>query len=441
MINRRKIVRYDFVLFFLIISLVICGILFIYSSNVDTNSNLRTNEYVRQIIWALSGIVFLIFFSLFDYRILRVLAFYSYLASIIALLFVLFFGKEVNGARSWIGIGSLGIQPSELAKITTILYLAAYMERNAENIHSIPVLTRAGLITFVPFLLVILQPDLGTALVYLPIFLVISFVAGAKLNHLLFLSLVGLMSVLSLIIPEWLAVRALSNNQPLPLLAKNNLVILTLFLNALVVLAISHVGWHKLRKDYFYWIRYVSAIMCLSILISYLLKSVLKEYQLMRLIIFLDPFLDPQGAGWNVIQSLNAVGSGGFLGKGFLQGYHSHSSYLPQQSTDFIFSILSEEWGFAGGVAIFALFFFVIYRGINITIRAGDNNWFGVLIGTGIVTVILTHFTINVGMAMGIMPVTGIPLLFLSHGGSSLWSAMIMIGILMSIHFYKEHLG
>ncbi len=441
MIKRRKIIQYDFILFFVTITLIICGILFIYSSSVDVEGRLRSNEHIRQIIWALSGIVFLIFFSFIDYRILRTIALTSYLVSIAALIFILFFGKEVNGARSWIGVGSLGIQPSELAKITTIVYLAYYMERNSERIRAIAILARAGLIVFIPFCLTLLQPDLGTALVYLPIFLLISFVAGAKLHHLMFLLLIGIASIFSLIVPEWLAVKALHNNQPLPLLAKNNLVYLTLLLNMVVIMIIAHIGWNKLRKYYFYWIRYAAAAIFCSLNISLLLRIVLRDYQLTRLVIFLDPFIDPQGAGWNVIQSLTAVGSGGLFGKGYLQGYHSHSSYLPQQSTDFIFSILSEEWGFIGGVIIFALFFLVIFRGIGIASEATDSNKFGVLIATGFVTVILTHFTINVGMAMGIMPITGIPLLFLSHGGSSLWSAMMMIGILISVQLYKERPG
>ena len=441
MIKRRRIIQYDFILLFVTFALIVCGILFIYSSSVDVEGRLRSNEHIRQIIWALTGIVFLIFFSFIDYRILRTIALTSYMISIAALIFILFFGKEVNGARSWIGIGSLGIQPSELAKITTIVYLAYYLERNSERIHLIATLVRAGMIAFIPFCLTLLQPDLGTALVYLPIFLVISFVAGAKLHHLMFLLLIGIASILSLIIPEWLAVRALHNDQPLPLLAKNNLVRLTLLLNMIVVMIIAHVGWNKLRRPYFYWIRYSTAAVFCSLLISLLLRSVLRDYQLTRLIIFLDPYIDPQGAGWNVIQSLTAVGSGGLFGKGYLQGYHSHSSYLPQQSTDFIFSILSEEWGFIGGIAIFALFFLVIFRGIDIASEATNSDKFGVLIATGIVTVILTHFTINVGVAMGIMPVTGIPLLFLSHGGSSLWLAMMMIGILISIQLYKERLG
>ncbi len=155
----------------------------------------------------------------------------------------------------------------------------------------------------------------------------------------------------------------------------------------------------------------------------------------MRLIVFLDPSVDPLGSGWNIIQSITAIGSGGFSGLGFLQGTQSHYRFLPQQSTDFIFSILSEEWGFVGGLTVFSLYLVIMIRGI-IIIRKTENR-FGTLIATGIVSMFLFHFTVNVGMVMGIMPITGIPLLFLSYGGSSLWTALSATGLLMSINMRR----
>jgi rod shape determining protein RodA len=159
---------------------------------------------------------------------------------------------------------------------------------------------------------------------------------------------------------------------------------------------------------------------------------VLKDYQLMRLIVFLDPNVDPRGSGWHIIQSMTAIGSGGLMGKGFLQGTQSHYRFLPQQSTDFIFSIFTEEWGLLGGLLVFGLFLLICLRLVKIIKTTSDN--FGAYIASGLAAMYSFHFLINVGMAMGVMPITGIPLLFMSYGGSALTSAMAGIGLAMSIH-------
>jgi rod shape determining protein RodA len=169
---------------------------------------------------------------------------------------------------------------------------------------------------------------------------------------------------------------------------------------------------------------------------SFVARKVLAEYQIMRLIVFLDPNVDPRGAGWNIIQSITAIGSGGLWGKGYLQGTQSHYNYLPQQSTDFIFSIFSEEWGFAGGILIFALFLLIVIRLLRIVRLSSDT--FGSLIASGLAGMFIFHFIINVGMTMGIMPITGIPLPFMSYGGSSMLSGMGGIGLALSI-FSRRH--
>jgi rod shape determining protein RodA len=151
----------------------------------------------------------------------------------------------------------------------------------------------------------------------------------------------------------------------------------------------------------------------------------------MRLIVFLDPYVDPRGSGWHIIQSITAIGSGGLSGRGFLQGTHSQYQYLPEQSTDFIFSILSEEWGFFGGIIVFALFLLILMRLLRITRHTVDS--FGSYIVAGLVSMYAFHFLVNVGMTMGIMPITGIPLLFVSYGGSALVSSMAGIGLTLRV--------
>ena len=202
-----------------------------------------------------------------------------------------------------------------------------------------------------------------------------------------------------------------------------------------VLVTLSSIGHFALHQRYFYWLFYVSTILSTSYIGSLALRQVLKDYQIKRLIVFLDPGIDPQGAGWNVIQSVTAVGSGGWFGKGWLHGTQSHYRFLPQQSTDFIFSIIAEEWGFFGSLLVFMLFGVILIRGFVIMLNARDR--FAALVCSGIIGMFGFHILVNIGMAMGIMPITGIPLFFLSYGGSSLWTALIGIGLLLNIHIRR----
>jgi rod shape determining protein RodA len=202
-----------------------------------------------------------------------------------------------------------------------------------------------------------------------------------------------------------------------------------------VIGGIALVGFVIYKKGYFFWILYGVSVLILSLGASYLSHKVLKRYQLQRLIVFLDPDVDPKGAGWNIIQSITAIGSGGLNGRGYLQGTLSHYRFVPQQSTDFIFSIFSEEWGFIGGVMVFALFLVICLRLVRIMRLSVDT--FGVYIVAGLSSMYIFHFLINVGMTMGIMPITGIPLMFMSYGGSSITAALSGIGLALSIHIRR----
>ena len=195
---------------------------------------------------------------------------------------------------------------------------------------------------------------------------------------------------------------------------------------------IAMIGNVLLKRRYYYWIAYVFSLITIAFAGSIVGVRALKEYQMMRLIIFLDPEVDPLKHGWNIIQSITAIGSGGLTGRGYLMGTQSHYRYLPEQSTDFIFSILSEEWGFLGGLFVFFLYSIVFFR-FFLSIKRCDD-FFGKLIVSGILAMFFFHFFVNVGMVMGIMPITGIPLLFLSYGGSSLWTAMISVGVVIGIN-------
>ncbi|GHU39038.1 rod shape-determining protein RodA [Spirochaetia bacterium] len=423
--------KFDFSLLFSSIILTVFGILFIYSSAITSTGVLTSTEYTRQIIWGSIGLILAIIIALLNYRRIYHFALYLYLITLVLVLYTCINGRVVHGASAWIGIGSFGIQPSEFTKISTIIFLAQFLDSTKRNVSSLFRFIISCVIVFTPMLLILMQPDLGTALVFIPILLVMTLIAGISLRYIVFLLMtIGLSGVL-MILPLWQTFIIKTTIPILVLLTDKRFLIIFLFALT-IIFVIALFGFRRYKKQYFYWISFFSTIIIIAIIIWYAAQKVLKEYQIMRLIVFLDPNIDPRGSGWNIIQSITAIGSGGFIGKGYLQGTQSHYRFLPQQSTDFIFSIFSEEWGLIGGLLVFLLFLIIVLRLIKIMRTTTDT--FGCYIVTGLSAMYIFHFLINVGMTMGIMPITGIPLLFMSYGGSSLITAMIGIGLALSIH-------
>jgi rod shape determining protein RodA len=412
--------------------LVTMGIACIYSSGINSEGISVSNEYIKQIIWAGFGFILLILFAAYDYRKFQRAYFWLFGLMIALLIYTRLFGRYVNGARSWIGIGDFGIQPSEFCKILYILFFAQYLE-NSQKEEERKRFIFSLLILCVPVGLILLQPDLGTASVYIPIFLVMCFMADIPIRYLLIVLTSGVLTILFTVIPVWQSEIAQINIPAVRILTNDRLrFLLILALGAVCIIGFLGKFLYKNNK-YYYWISYVFGILSFSLISSIGAKKVLKDYQIKRLIVYLNPQIDPLGSGWNIIQSKIAIGSGNIFGRGFLHGTQSHYRFLPQQSTDFIFSILSEEFGFIGGIFIFSLYLIILLR--TIWIIRSSNNKYGEYIAAGIFGMFLFHFFVNVGMVMGIMPITGIPLLFLSYGGSSLWTAMICIGLLMSIKY------
>lgn len=411
--------------------LMVIGVLFIYSSGVNSEGILVTNEYAKQIVWAVTAVALMLAVALIEPKRLVDYTFPLYLAMIAVLVYTRLFGKVVNGARSWLGLfGDIGIQPSEFMKIATTLFLARYLESTMHQAGSLKRFAVSFSIALLPMGLILIQPDFGTALVYLPIYLGVAFVMGVGSRYLGFLLLTGAITAVMTVMPLWQALEGGTPPILLRMLYEEPYVFMVIAVVALVF-ALAALGLRLFKRRYYYWIAFAALAVALGLGASVLGHKVLKEYQIMRLVVFLDPSVDPLGSGWNIIQSVTAVGSGGLAGKGFLQGTQSHYRYLPQQSTDFIFSIISEELGFIGGLAIFSLYLLVALRLLLSSRTVVSKFQRGVI--AGVVSMILFHFMINAGMAMGIMPITGIPLLFLSYGGSSLWSASIGIGLCLGI--------
>jgi rod shape determining protein RodA len=354
---KKAISEMDFAILAVTLGLTVMGILSIYSSGLTAEGVHVSNEYVKQLLWSVSGLALLVLISLIDYQRMKDYSPFIYAFFILQILYVRFFGRTVNGAKSWIGLfGDYGIQPSEFMKLATILFLAQYLA-DSEHQSSFRRLLVSSAIMLLPVIIIISQSDMGTALVFFPIFIFMIFIAGLDRRYIIFILAVIMATVILTILPLWGKYILKSSTSFLFVLYQAPYVFYLIGVCTFILL-LSVWGWLSYKKKYYFWIAYVALLVVGSLVASTLAHSALKEYQIMRLIVFLDPSIDPRGSGWNILQSITAIGSGGILGKGFLQGTQSHYRYLPQQSTDFIFSIIAEEWGFIGGFAVFALYIY-----------------------------------------------------------------------------------
>jgi rod shape determining protein RodA len=427
----REIIKIDYLLLLPVLTLLVFGVLYIYSSGITSSGIQVSDEYIKQIIWAAAGFVAVIALAMTNYRRFYNISVYIYLVSLIPLLYTLIFGKLIYNAARWLRIGIFGLQMSEFVKISVIILLARYLADTDHNRKSFSRFFVSCLIVFIPMGIVLLQPDLGTALVYIAILITMTFLAGVSMRYISFMvSSIGLAGMF-LVLPLWQAYILRKSIPFLAVITNPRIIVMVMFF-FLLISAIAVFGYVKYKKKYFYWITYTALIVILSLGMSYAARLVLKNYQLMRLIVFIDPNVDNRGAGWNIIQSVTAIGAGGLTGRGYLQGTQSHYRFLPEQSTDFIFSIYSEETGFLGGLIVFVLFLLICQRLVTTMKITADP--FAKYICAGLVGMFSFHFIINVGMTMGIMPITGIPLLFMSYGGSAVIAAMLGIGLVLSIY-------
>jgi len=429
----RDILEIDYLILLPVIILVVIGVMFIYSSGVTSTGEMVSNEYIKQIVWAAIGLIAAVVLAMVNYRRFYKISVYMFLVVLIPLVYTLLFGRMAYGTR-WLRIGAFGLQASEFAKLTTIIFLARYLTDTRLGGNTFVRFIVSCMIVFVPMGIVFIQPDLGTSLVFIPILLSMTYVAGISMRYIVFLisciCLTGFLTVL----PLWQTYILRKSVYALVVLTNPRLIAIVV-LAFVIIIAIALFGFLKYKKRYFFWMVYAFTIVVLSLGASYAARALLKNYQMMRLIVFLDPNIDPRGAGWHIIQSVTAIGSGGFTGQGYLKGTQSHYRFLPEQSTDFIFSIFSEETGFIGGIVVFILFLMICLRLLRIIKITSDP--FAAYICAGLAGMFSFHFIINVGMTMGIMPITGIPLLFISYGGSAMISAMAGIGLALSIHIRR----
>lgn len=351
---------FDWVLLGFVLAICAAGVLEIYSATVGTKF---AGAHIRQVYWVLGGCFVMFIVSRVNYHVLLDQVPWMYVVSVVSLMSVLAFGQKYLGARRWIKIGGgIHFQPSEWVKLILILAAAKYFADARQRELTVGDIIKAGMLVGIPMLLVLAQPDLGTALTYLPIALMGLFLGGLRFKHAMAILLLGAM--------------------------------------------MAPVAWH-----------------------------VLKPYQRERLTSFLQPEADYHGSGYQVIQSLIAVGSGGIWGKGTGHGTQIQGSFLPVPQTDFIFAAYAEEHGFVGALAILLLYFVVLMRLVQNAQTAPDRS--GTFVVMGVVAVVTFHILVNVGMVVGFMPVTGIPLPLMSYGGSSVLFTFLALGIVMNIRMRR----
>jgi len=366
MFDRRLIYHFDGFALLLMMLIVALGVTTVYSATYQAGRAVADSYAWRQALWALLGLAATLGMVSFDYRRLERYAWLLWGVGAVMLLAVDIAGEMGNGSRRWLAVGPVTVQPSELMKLALIVVLARIFHRNARpGGLRLRDLVLPAVLTAVPAALILAQPDLGTAGVFVFIFASMVLMAGPSRRTLAIIAGVGLAMA--------------------PLLP---------------------VAFARL-----------------------------KPYQQRRLETFLSPELDPLGAGYHVIQSKIAIGSGGFHGRGFLQGTQNQLNFLPEQHTDFIFSVYSEEWGFVGAILLLVLYTILLLRGLVVVARAKER--FGALIAFGVLANVFWQASINLGMTTGLLPVVGITLPFFSYGGSSLVTLMASLGLVINVNMRR----
>ncbi|MFW6180912.1 MAG: rod shape-determining protein RodA [Spirochaetota bacterium] len=427
-------IRIDYLLAASFVLLTCIGIITIYSAS--SGSGDRDTQHIRQMYWAASAVVIFLAMLFADYQRLGEYALPIYLGGLVLLLLTLAVGTRIRGARSWINLfGGFGFQSSEFVKVAAIIALARFLEQIGEGIRELKNVVLALIIGLLPAGLILLQPDFGTALVYIPICLTMLYFAGIRLMHLLSLLIIfGIAGV----IPLLTTIGKLTNVPALAFLEvlDRTRIVFAIGLMFGLLAGIMYLLYRLATRDIIFKATSIFLIFCTGLLLAAPLGKFLKPYQKERLVVFLNPSIDPFGAGYNIIQSKIAVGAGGITGRGLMGGSQSQLGFLPERSTDFIFSIFAEEWGFIGSLVLLGLFALFLYRCIMVMYHAHDR--FGMLLASGIVGMFLFHLIVNIGMTIGIMPITGIPLPFLSYGGSFLVTCTFAVSLLVNIDMRRH---
>ncbi|MDR3001620.1 MAG: rod shape-determining protein RodA [Fibromonadaceae bacterium] len=394
--------RLDWLFMSSLLALIGIGITLVYSATSNTDLIWYKTEWFKQIMHFAAGSLIAVVIVLLPSKFWKNIAWVSYIVAIVVLFVVINSGHVSKGAGRWLDIAGFRFQPSEFAKIAYLLVSSLWLSKHRVSIVQPKTLIVPFLLFIVPFLLVLKQPNLSTALVFTAMTLVHFYWAGFRLVDLFLL----ISPVMSIILSS----------------------VSTLYWNLLII----SVFFISIKFKYPLWL--IVLIMTLVIgsgYISQIAWNSMEDHQRSRILTFVDPTRDPKGEGYQVIQSQVAIGSGGMFGKGFGEGSQTNLAFLPEEHTDFIFSVLGEQFGFVGTLVVLILFFILLWRSIMICRLHTDS--FVNLVVAGACAILFFHTSVNVAMTIGFMPVTGLPLPFLSYGGSFVLTCMILIGLLLNM--------
>ena len=466
MMDRRNNIfaNLDWISILIWIVMMAYGWMNIYSANImeaETGVFDFSQRFGKQLIWIGASVVIAILLLVLDAKFYIHFSYFLYAFLILVLLGVLVFGREINGAKSWFVIGGFQLQPSEFAKPITALALANLLTSHNYSIRKFSHLVQAGAIIMIPPLLIMLQPDLGSVLVYFA-FIFVLFREGFSAGIMLMLAALVLLFLATLILDKALILLIIVLVSLLIFMAvgksfKNGVLILmltavvfgglfglnrlfnvqfTLFtLGLFTLIPVSiYLAIRGLRDRAFPAVKILAGVIVaimFTMVVDYAMNNVLKPHQQHRIYVTLGLEDDPQGVGYNVNQSKIAIGSGGFNGKGYLNGTQTKLHFVPEQSTDFIFCTVGEEWGFLGTTFVILLYIGFLLRMIVLAERQRTS--FSRVFGYGFISILFMHFLINIGMTIGLLPVIGIPLPFFSYGGSSLWAFTMFLFIFLRL--------
>ena len=412
-IRRHIFDKIDWWTILLYIIFIVIGWLNVYAALYNENYNLIdfSQKYGRQLIWISISFLIAIFILFFDWKFFEGFAYLIYILSLLILIGVLFWGIEVNGAKSWLDFGFVRIQPAEFAKVGCCLAIAKFLSGLNMSLKKMKYKVIAALLILSPIILIILQIDTGSAIVY-STFIIVLYRFGLPSNLLIVTIVTSILFITSIIVSKIILIIILS------IIAVFFFIISSRKIRELIIISIL-----------------LSACIGFIYSVDYAFENILEPHHVSRIKVLLGQESDPQGSGYNVNQSMIAIGSGGFLGKGFLNGTQTKFNFVPEQSTDFIFCTIGEEWGFIGSTFLLLLYLLFLLRLLYLAER--QRSVFSMVFGYGVVSIFFFHIAINIAMTIGLAPVIGIPLPFISYGGSSLWSFTILLFIFLNLDSYR----
>ncbi len=402
-INYRDL---DWKLILAVLALSLIGVLLIMSAQFHADSAFKRAYFERQLIWLVFALVVFAVVIHLPPRLFDFSAYLFYFVSLVLLVLVLAVGSSKMGAARWFSFGPVNLAPSDIAKLALVFALARFFAYTKLPAQSKRRLAMSGIMTIVPVMLILKQPDLGTSLVFFVILFALWFWSGLSPWYLL-LIISPLISLVAAF--HWLSWAIY-------------FVILLAFLAFLRPGAVFSIAMVALNLAFG--------------MVTPLIWGRLADYQKLRILTFLDPGRDPRGAGYQIIQSKIAIGSGGLWGKGFLAGSQTRLDFLPERHTDFVFSVLGEEFGFWGSLLVLVLFTYIFVKAVRIAVRCRSR--FTSFVVMGATSILLFQFLVNIGMTLGIMPVTGLPLPFLSYGGTSLVLSWVLVALIVSADYHWQ---